>query len=111
LRLADHRAAPARADDSGVSSVALRAPSDALESSFYVFSPSEHSLYEMFPVHCPMNFRAGGQPAARQAADYQRQSVGQRHKPKRAVRTETESVIPCSPGSGSSYVRDLESGI
>src|SRR5689334_10008677 len=42
LRLADHRPPPAPADDSGASSVALRAPSDAPESCFFVWDM--HSL-------------------------------------------------------------------
>src|SRR5262249_7875079 len=66
LRLEDHRPPPAVAADSGATSVALRAPSDAPESCFLAldmhFSPLEHFSHQMFPTHCPMKSRAGGQP-------------------------------------------------
>src|SRR5262249_36390100 len=49
LRLADHR--PARADDSGASSVALRAPSDAPESCFLALD-MHFLLQNIFSMKC-----------------------------------------------------------
>src|SRR5215471_15359289 len=65
LRLADHRPAPARADDSGASSVALRAPSDAPESCFLALDM--HSLLQNILYtkcsHCTVQRNSGpGEP-------------------------------------------------
>src|SRR5689334_2370143 len=56
LRFADHRPPPA--DDSGGCSVALRAPCAAPESFLFPVDMG-FLLHQIFPIHCPLKFRAG----------------------------------------------------
>ena len=64
LRLADHRSS---ADDRGRfrgilsrPTASFRRPGIVFLRVGHAFSPSEHSLHQMFPMHCPPKFRAGG---------------------------------------------------